>query len=179
MAPLPENNTPRLFIEYTEGGQEHVLELRLSSGSTTVEAVAAYTAVAPSMAALLFAADRVTGARFAAAGSNFSFPISVSAQTGSASGTADADRKPYFVSVTGRSTDGRRVRVTMFTQLALVETNGYKIVAPAGAFATWRNAVTGASADARTISGQVPVWNSYLNVGSNAYFQRKARRTVG
>lgn len=177
MAPLPESNTARLFIEYTVFGQEHVSELRLSSGSTSADAVSAYAVLAPLMAALLHTSDAVTGARFAAEGSNISNPLPVASEAGDQTTLPDADHAPNFMSWTGRSNDGRRVRFTFFTPLIDLSTTGYRQTSVTGDTLALMNAVQGATVDARTISGAVPVWNSYTNYGSNAYYQRQARIT--
>lgn len=177
MAPLPESNTPRLFIEYTVFGQEHVSEVRLSDGSTSADAVAAYAVLAPLMADLLDDADSVSGARFAAQGTNISNPLPVAAEPGTQTTPPDPDHAPNFLSFTGRSNDGRRVRFTFFTPLIDLSATGYRAASVSGATLLLKNAVEGATVDARTISGAVPVWNSYTNYGSNAYYQRKARTT--
>lgn len=177
MAPLPANSTPRAFIEYTVGGQEHVLEIRLAPGSVSGDASSAFGLLAPEMANFLHTSDAVTGVRFSQAGSNLSFPVAVTAVPGIQAVAPDPDHKPNFVSFTGRSSDGRRVRATMFTQYIDLSTVGYRDNTPSGDTLALMNAITGNELSARTISGLVPVWNTYVNYGANAYYQRKARRT--
>lgn len=177
MAPLPDTNTPRLFIDYTVGGQEHTQIIRLKTSGTTVDATTAYAVLAPLIAAGLHTSDSVTGARFAANGSPFSFSLPVAAETGDITSTPDPDKEPNFVSTVGRSADGRRVRVTFFSQYVDIVADGYRVLSPAGVFEAWKDGVQGATVDARTISGLAPIWQTYLNLGVNAYYQRKARRT--
>ena len=177
MAPLPDNGTPRLYIDYTSGGQRHTMDIRLAAGSTTADAVSAYAAIVPAMVDLMPLTDSVVGARFSASGSNLSFPLPVASEAGTNVDVPDPDNKPSFVSVTGRDALGRRVRVTFFSAYFDTSAYGFRLDNPTGLEAALHNAITGATVDARTISGAVPVWNPYLNVGSNAYFQRKARRT--
>lgn len=177
MAPLPDNNTPVVFIDYTAAGVSHTAEIRMALGKGTSDAVAVYNALKGPMAAFLHTSDKVKGGRFRDVGSNVSFPLTVSAVAGTVSTALDPDNRPNFISYTGRSTDGRRVRFTLFSPYLNLSDNGYRTQSLSGADLTLYNAVTGNTVDARTISGGVPVWNPYRNNGSNAYFQRKIRRT--
>ena len=177
MAPLPDNNTPTLFLDYTSGGQNHTAEVRLPSAATTSTASAAAATIAAVMKNTMLTSDTIKGARFRAQGSTFSFPVSVTATAGTIAGTADPDLKPAFYSFTGRSSDGRRVRFTVFTNYVNTMTDGYRDATPAAAFASVLAALGSSGADARTISGLAPTWNPYVNFGNNAYYQRKTRKT--
>lgn len=177
VAPLPDNNTGVLFIDYTSGGQRHTAEVRLPAGSNQAAAETAYAALKGPMAALLYSDDSVLGGRWRAAGSTVSLPISGSAAVGTQSGTGDDDRKPNFYSFTGRSSDGRRVRFTLFSRTVTPETIGWRMSPIPTLAQAVLTALQGSSVSARTISGNTPNWNSYVNFGSNSYYQRKARRT--
>ena len=177
MAPLPENNTARLFVEYTSNGQEHVAQVRLAGAADITAAVTAYNALKGPMANLLLTTDRVSGARFAAQGSNLSFPLAVSPQTGTLSATADKDMTPRFISWTGRGGTGRRARFTLFTQVGDTATDGYRDLSPGTLAAAMGTALASVAVGSVDISGQPVNWNSYINLGENAYFQRKQRRT--
>lgn len=177
MAPLPDNNTAVLFMDYTSGGQKHTAEVRLPSGATSGSATVAAGVMAIVMKALLFPGDSITGARFRQAASSVSFPLTFSAVVGTQAGTPDDDNKPNFVSWTGRSTDGRRVRFTVFTRAVQPVLQGWRDTTPSAGEAAVLAALMDNDVDARTISGAAPIWNSYVNYGANAYYQRKARRT--
>lgn len=177
MAPLPENNTARIFIRYTSLGQEHEAILRLGAAGTTAEAGAIYSQFAPLIAALLPSSDAVLGARFQGAGSNVSFPLAGANPVNGSGVTPDTDNQPEFVSFTGRSSDGRRVKFTVFSPQWDPDTQGYRDIAPTGPWLDLLNALRFPDATITTISGGTPLWNSYMNRGYNAYFQRKLRRT--
>lgn len=177
MAPLPDNNTPVLFLEYTSGGTNHTAEVRLPSTADPGSAAIAANALRTPLAATMLTADRIFGARYRAAGSLVSFPIAITATTGTIAGTLDPDLKPMFYSFTGRSADGRRVRFTWFTQYVDPKVDGWRDATPGTAFTAVLTALQGGSVDARTISGQLPIWNPYVNFGANGYWQRKTRRT--
>lgn len=176
MAPLPPNTTARLFIEYTSVGKEHTAELRLPVGATTADAEAVYDLMAPAMAAGMASNDSVTGARFSAAGSNVSFPLGVAPDAGNLDAVSDIDMRARFVSFTGRSVDGRDVRFTFFTPYVVADPNGYRQITPTGLAAGILAVLTGLGASIRTISGLQPIWNTYANLGYNAYYQRRNRR---
>lgn len=177
MAPLPDNNTPTLFVDYTSGGQTHTSEVRLPSGASSGSAAVAAGVMAIVMKALLFPSDSITGARFRQAGSSVSFPVTFTPVVGTQGGTPDDDNKPNFVSWTGRSIDGRRVKFTVFTRAVQPALQGYRDTTPSTGEQAVLAALTDNDVDARTISGQAPIWNTYVNYGANAYYQRKARRT--
>lgn len=176
LGPLPANNTSRVFIDYTAGGQKHTAEIRLPSGSSQATAETAAAHMAPLMAPFLWNTDSVYGARFQLAGSNVSFPISFTPVAGLQTPT-DPDRKPNFISFTGRSLDGRRVRFTLFTPAEDIDAVGYRDTTPSSYALAILNGLKHANVNARSISGANPYWNSYVNSGVNAYYQRKMRRT--
>jgi len=177
MAPLPTNNTGVLFIDYTSGGQQHTAEVRLPAGSGLTEAATAYAAMRDVMKAVLYPDDLIQGGRWRAAGGTVTLPVTGASAAGTGSGTPDNDRKPNFLSFTGRSSDGRRVRFTVFTRAVAPEADGWRDLTPNTSFQAILTALQSADVSARTISGNSPIWHSYVNTGSNSYFQRKERRT--
>lgn len=177
MAPLPQNNTGVLFIDYTAGGQKHSAEIRLPSGSNSAEAVTAYNAMKGPLAARMYTVDSITGARWRAAGSKLSFPLAVTPQAGSVAGTPDVDNKTMFFSFTGRGGGGRRCRFTWFTPVISVTASGYRASPIEAVYLAVLDALRGPSVAATDIQGNTVIWNNYVNFGSNAYFQRKQRRT--
>ena len=125
----------------------------------------------------MLTSDSIVRARFRAASSTVSVPISLTSVAGTVAGTVDPERKANFTSWTGRSADGRDVKFTMFTNLVGIDASGFRDRTPSGAESAILGVLQDAAVDARTISGLVPQWNSYVNYGVNAYWQRKLRRT--
>ncbi len=177
MAPLPYTNTARLLIEYTCLGQEHVAQLRLVSGSLSGDAVSVYNTFAPFIAAFLPDEDAVTGARFAVSGSNLTFPLLVTPETGGQTGAFDPENRPEFISFTGRGGNGRRTRFTLFTPVGDPDTGGYRDNNPSGIAATLLDALEANTPPICAIDGTSVVWNTYHNIGYNSYYQRKLRRS--
>jgi hypothetical protein len=176
MAPLPENNTDRYQVRYALSSSEHVLTVRTTSGVTATEINdwldTWFLAVSPY--SYLFT---VTSIRFGLAGSTVTLPYA-SGLVGTSYG---ADAVPteafgWFLSVTGRGSTGRDVKLTHFGY-RVGFANGYRVTP--GESSTFVTAIVNAAQGnpniARTIDEHIPVWNSYVNVGVNAYWQRESR----
>lgn len=174
---VPDNATPRLYIVYTSQGQEHTAELRLMMTAGETAAADIFNDMKPLMQPLMHTSDNIRGARFSAINSNVSFPLNVTGAAGLVGNALVPDNKPNFISWTGRSTDGRRVRFTIFTSM-YGEVQKYRNAA--GAIST-HDAITNYLRTnvnvGFTKSGAKAVWNTYVNFGVNSYYQRKARRT--
>lgn len=176
MAPLPDNLTARLFIEYTSMGVAHTMLVRLEPSATAADAALVYADITTILKARMDTDDSFTGARFSAAGGNLSFPMPVSAVSGTAAYSPTDDRRAFFYSWTGRGTDGRDAKVSFFSPVYGTEGN-YRLDpgddAVFGAMATYLNA---SSEEIVAVSGAPTVWHTYVNMGVSAYWQRKLRR---
>lgn len=175
MAPLPHNNTDIYYLDYTVCGISHTLENRVAGGTTPGEAADAFTQVFAAMDPQLFLVT-IDLFRFQAEGSNVSLPVTWPGPSSFGSGAGTPADGGGYAAWVGRSTDGRRVRWTIF---------GSKVTATAG---NWRAypgenadldttlaAFTDAEAVWLTISGEQPVVNQYTNNGYNAYWRNKTR----
>lgn len=177
MAPLPDNLTARLFVDYTSGGTEHTTLIRLESSATSSDAATMYGLFTTATKAMMSPTDAFTGARFSAAGSNVSFPIAVSSVVGTASGGPfDPDKRANFISVTGRSADGRDAKIGLFTVWENPDIAGFRNDTPSGAEAAFVTWATTNAANLRSASDEQVIWNTYVNRGVSAYWQRKLRR---
>lgn len=177
LPPLAANNTNRMFIKYTSGGVQHEAVIRLMQSAAQDKATALFNALLPKLQAITFTTDSIIGARWQGFGSLFSFPMAVTGGAGTLAGTGSKGQHPEFVSWTGRSGDGRRVRFTWFTQAMDVPAGDYRVEQPGTAYTDIRAILADQLHQVVTISNQFPVWNTYLNYGVNSYFQRKIRRT--
>lgn len=175
LSPLPPENTPRLFIKYTTRGIGHIMVVRLPIGGTSADAVARYNAALTALRGQLPTTDSVLGADFSAAGSNVRFPLAVSGGVGTSSYTASDKDRPIQVTATGRSLDGRKVRIGMFSPAYRPDTYGYRITGLSGPGAGIWSLLTGSSLDARSISGGTVQWNNYINIGLNDHWVADAR----
>jgi hypothetical protein len=181
MAPLPENNTNRLFVDYEGDFGTRQMQFRVNDGIAPAEAVTRVSIfLADSVAPYWFPAVSVTGMRWQAANALFSLPVGNPSVPGEGTGTQDPRDYPRFVSVGGRGiTSGRRVRLTVFG-IAVGVSNNYRLE---NAETPVVNAILAGLASLttlgcwRTIANDNPVNYGYLNAGYNSYHQRKARRS--
>lgn len=176
MAPLANNLTARLFVEYTSGGTAHTTLIRLEASATSADAATMYGLFTAAANGLMDTSDTFTGARYSAAGSNVSFPIAVSAVAGTGAVSEVQDHDANFVSCTGRSADGRRAKVGFFTVAAIQGSQNYRIDSPSGAYATFANFFSTNASNLRSASNQQVIWNTYVNYGISAYWQRELRK---
>lgn len=190
MPPLPQNLTDRLFIDYQTGNDtgdlEHTLQVRYRTASVGVDGVFNYVldVLNDVTAARLGSGWQVLRARYSAAGSDFSVPVTVPfalaafVGTSSASTTGlDAPKEWRWV---GRSfTSGRRVSMSLYgiTQAfpndfrADPSQSGYVWV---GDVADTLNAASAAGAFL-AVDGTPATWYRYANTNWNSYWERKAR----
>jgi len=176
MAPLPADSTPRVLIRYTSGGTPHVSEMRFATTVVPADVLENVNSIIEKMLPCMDATDAVFGADYIAEGTNISYPlegalVGVGTNTG---GSLTDKAKSAFISRTGKTINGRQVRITFFSihLNALTETRYPETGLPAN-FAEWFGEV--AINDLVAIDDVNPAWKGYANIGWNAHFQRAFR----
>lgn len=177
MAPLPDNSTVRVWLDYSGNTGQHSTMLRMAPGTAPTAAFAQVDALWDGLRALMTSDVAGANVRFSPAGSNVSFPIGGIARPGQVSGTnvQDAD-DASFITWVGRTQGGRRSRLTIFN-------TGGSPDADFREFFTDGSVPIGlvhaqlSELDFVAIDGLEPTWYFYVNRGWNAYWQRKYRRT--
>jgi len=175
LPPLPENNTPRLWVQYNSGTGIHEMLFRSVVGADK----AAFISQVRTFCSALVSQVRNTGgfsaARYATAGSNLSFPEPWTLIAGTSAVSPLVQGRPIFVTFTGRTAGGRKVRLYFFTPYQTPE-NDYRLeLGDSAAFDAARVALTSAPQLIGGIDGQTATWYPYFNVGYNAYWQRRSR----
>lgn len=183
MAPLPENNTARLFVDYTSGAFDHTLLLRFGPTTAPLDAVAVAQDICTALAPFMNSNDSFFGARWSANGSNIALPVAWTPVAGTSTGAAfSEDPEAAFVSVVGRSFGGRRVRWDFFTVIKVSTTwpddNRY-----APGESTNADDIQDAFEAATilpvdpvvAIDGMDVIVYEYVNIAKNGYWQRKQR----
>lgn len=173
MAPLPSNNTSVYFVFYTSGGNSHTTQVRTDSISPSVFGTTMDTffqALEPNLFEMTV--DTVT---FRPALSTVSNPV-VTGIEGNAygSGTPITLEEPQYVDFVGRSSGGRRNRITIFG----ISDLGANYRISAGEFTSVDDVITLLSADPDfgiAIDGLATIWKTYANTGQNYHWQRKQR----
>lgn len=175
MAPLPDNNTQRTFIDYSGPTGEHTMQVRFD-GDANFGGLIAYTnTLAVLLADTLWDQMDVTGLRYSGPGQNFSINLPFTPISGALAVNLDPADFPRFVSFVGRSTQGRRVRFFVWG-VPFVTPDNYRF--PLGVAQQLDDLHSGLSvdtADLCAIDGQPFVLKNYINVGYNSYYERKRR----
>lgn len=178
MAPFPQNNTGRYVVSYLANGREHSAMFRFAGASPSE----AFTdRVDEFLQACQWGMPEdwaILGAVFYPTGVNFSQPaITPSAVVGAVDPVpAEA---PGFMSIVGRGVSGRRTRLYLLGW-AITPANevgnasDYRITrAERTEVATMLDAAD--IIPSVTIFGDTPIWNQYINLGYNSYWQRELR----
>lgn len=176
MAPLPPNNTVRLWVQYQGPAGIHEVMFRFVTGTNVADATAAAVDICTAMAVALTEDTEFNGARYSAAGSNISLPVPWTPIAGTNVDTMDESEFPNFIDWIGRDDTGHRVRWAL-NGIPLNPDGDYRLF---GSDDAGVQAVIDALSDPDngivTIAEQPPVVYQYADTGRNAYFQRKRRR---
>lgn len=176
MAPLPENNTPRFWLDYNDGRNDHSLMVRYAASAGTAAAMDFLDAFLTALSADLFLLT-VQGARASASGSNISLPV---AWTGAASYGADPlplNRRPFECRFLSRSVTGRRGSMSVYgTKFNLPDE--FRIARDAdpqisNAFSAWETAIS--NLDIIAIDFSEPIPYPYVSINYNSYWEQESR----
>lgn len=186
MAPLPQNLTNRLWLDYEigVGGPQHTLMVRFNDAlATTTQAMNAVESYFDFVAGSLNPGWKFLSARVAEAGSDFSLPVPLTAGLAGVLGTAGSPINPIIypreVRHQGRSTTtGRRVSFSIYGTSPDTPPN-YRW--GPGEVAFTNNAIVSLLNGAATagiflaVDGTQPSWAPYVNVNFNSYWETRAR----
>lgn len=190
MAPLPQNNTQRVFYDYVVSdeatvGTEHTFQVRGALGLSIGEIHQAVdeflNAITP---ARFFTGWRIIRARHMEAAGVASFPtvLPPGLATFIGTGADPAFTRDLAVEATfqGRSfTTGRRVDVSLYGIPTLANTGAFRIEAD-NTFAQWVtdavSALNNAGGAFCTIDGSSALYYPYVNWNFNSYWETRLRR---
>lgn len=188
MAPLPQNNTPRLFLDYTSMGVEHTLLLRPAAELSVSEQGAVANAWAAVLGAKMLETDSLFRVRYSPAGANFSLPLFYTPVPGllpAATAVWQQDPESTFISWMARSTTtGRRGRYFFFTGVRSSTWPGDNRYNPGDDAVIDALRINVANLVGFGTSGVPPLVSidgtfqqiyGYTNIGMNAYWQREQR----
>lgn len=190
MAPLPDNSTARLYLDYTSTGISHTMEVRLGAGADVVGAAVVASDLAGLFSIHMTDNDSFTGARFSAQGQNFSLPITFTPVQGQISFNNGApwwteDPQSAFISLVGRGNlTARKVRWIFFTPVKSVAWPADNRYAPGESapidslrlnFTTIVQSGGSTGEQIVTIGGDIPTVYGYVNIAKHGYWQRKQR----
>lgn len=177
MAPLPPETTARIQVLYTSGEFTHTVEVRVADTPSESAAAAIAQELADLMADIMCTVDSTVEARLIPEGATAYTALAHTPVSGTLTPAGEVNaRETTFISFTGRSNDGRRVRATIFSQFFGVVGTFRLPYASIGTAAQdildWLGAQ---SPVITTISGAEAHWHQYANYGYNSHFQRAQR----
>lgn len=176
---LPQDNTARLWLDYTVAGRARSIQFRRPTSLDFANVLSSFRQVLVANITAFYASTVFTAARYAEAGSNVTNPLFFTSLTGTGSGLQAAQDTPRFLSWAGRDASGHKVRYYLYgTKLAEGVPGDYRYTTGES------TAVTALKTDlfdfldelgVCTINGQAPTMNDYTNTGFNSYHQRALR----
>jgi hypothetical protein len=172
MAPLPSSSTPRFRISYTIGPNQHTFQMRTGASPATLG-----TFVGSLFSALgsNIYAGVVDFVEFAASGSDIFNLITTGAEgLAFGGGVQPTAEVPWAYTFIGRTSGGRRVRLSVFGAKALG--GNYRVSAGEAAWIDAAIAVlVGPPVLLVGIDSLVPVWKTYANVQVNDHWIKQIR----
>lgn len=175
MAPLPSNNTACLFVDYSVGGEDHTMLVRIGAGSTVADAMLALSDFLTTLVATIFTIT-ITGARQRAVDAIVTTPVTWIGDATYGTGTATHAQSAWYINFVGRSPQGRKVRLAVFGAVNIVDLaeNDYRLPAT-GAVEDAIAVLQAADTVIVAIDGNGPIWYPYANLGVNAYWRNRIR----
>lgn len=176
MAPLPQSNTERWWILYTNNNTAHRLCVRTTDGLTSAQMSPVFQNLFTHMSPRLNSTT-LTGLERALKGSNVRVPFVYTGTVNFGLGTeADTTERPRADSFTGRSLDGRRTKLFVFGTKGAGEGDMRVDITESAAVDAMVTFLNGANAVFLSISGLQPVWHQYANVGYNDHWIKEYRK---
>jgi len=176
MAALPQSNTERWWLVYSNNSTEHRCGIRTASGITNVQASNVFSTLLSNLTTIMLATT-VLGLERALIGSNVRVPFAYTGSPSGATGTqVDTDRRARFISFTGRSTDGRKSKLFVFGIQDIPEGDYRVDTSESAAVASEVSHLNAASGVFLSISGQQPVWHAYANIGFHDHWIAEYRK---
>ena len=185
MPPLPDNNTPVLFIDYTSRGIGHTTQLRFELLTDPANGALTGEGLIQALRPFMLTTDTFTGFRWRHAGSNITFPLELPPIGGTSVLPSDeVDPESFFFSFVARGPQtGRRFSIKFFGTRgvqARPADNRYSASESTPFAAVLENIKDLAdpevyAAPIVTIGFDTPIFQNYINVANNAYWQRAQR----
>jgi hypothetical protein len=183
MPPISPANTARYFIYYKANGKGHKTQFRYNDGGTPAQPELGFrnnvTVFLNTVAALMPSNLTYVKATFAATNSNIELPADLPLLLAGGAAAPMISNLPASLSITGKSPFGRAWNFKMLgVGISPANNTGvtedYRLYpAENPTAAAILSALAGL--DQLAIDGLIPIVNPYVNLGYNAYWQKKAR----
>jgi len=177
LTPLPTNGTPRVWVEYNDGVNQHKLMIRYAASGPSVDevltmAASIFDALDPNWYAI-----SITGARAASSGSDISFPVTWPGASSYGTDTMPLNRAPLELRFLGRDQSGRKVSWSFWGGKFTVPDTYRFPYSVGGSVADVIDSITaaGESFAFLTINLLQPQIYQYADVNYNSYWERQRR----
>lgn len=185
LAPLPQNNTNRLFIDYVSqtGGIPHTFAMRYEDSLTLTGALGAAYSFLDAIGESHFATGwSVQAVRVQGEGAGFSLPITPSTDLAGFVGTGGAlerSQEAREFTFVGRSPySGRRCKLSLFGIQGVALTTSYRVELPDASYPWLQDGVDVINTVAAAfiaIDGTQPVYYNYVNWQYNSHWEGELR----
>jgi hypothetical protein len=174
--PFAPDSTTRWFLKYSVSGDEHVMQMRSSSGITAEQASSAFNDFLAALEGddLLYEITIIELSR-AATGVNSREPQEWSGAPTYGSGAMPEVTSPRFMSFSGRASGNQQVRVFVYGFKGTTPDNYRLTSVDAEGVATAVDILNGFTNVFTSAGLNHPIWKPYANVGFNSYYERKQR----
>ena len=180
MAPLPPESTGRIWIDYQANGFGHTVMFRYpGTGDPAPAVITGINGILTAMQPFMPTNWTLLGIRYAVAGSTVSNALNAAIITPTGAGTPKQGEAPAYLTILGRSAQGRRARIFFIgTSVSAADEGG--VNGDYRTSATESSSVLALLTAAQNsglvaVDGLQPVWKPYVNVGYNAYWQKRVR----
>lgn len=175
MAPLPPQSTARYIVHYSQGGNEHIQVYRSQPPASPAAMSTFLEALWAEMSPLLLACT-ITGVGFIADETTIENSVSMPNFVGDTygSGAGSTVQSTGFLNFVGRTTGGRRVRLSFFGSNTVDET--FRIHSTEAEPVNDALIVLNSQAVGLVGIDSLPItWKPYVNFAYNAHWQRAER----
>jgi hypothetical protein len=184
MATFAPNYTSRYLVKYRAAGRTHRMSVRygLTLGPPPVGLVTTISNVLTALAPVLVSDFAVLSAGYIQQATAIELPAPAPTAAGGTAAWTAGD-SPRFISFTGRSITGQPAAFYVYGVSldpgtdAQVFANDYRVlVSEQGDVEIAVNELNAPLVSITANDASEVIWNQYVNVAYNAYYQRKARR---
>ncbi len=176
LTPLPEDNTERWWIIYTNNGTTHRMMARTLVGLTAASMSTNFQSIFAALTGTLNATT-IVGMEKASKGSGVRNPQTYSGTTTFGSGTElDTDGRARALSFVGRSAGGRKSRLFLFGVKAIPEGDYRVDTTESAGVASAVIALNLPAGSFLSIDELKPIWKAYANIGYSDHWIKEYRK---
>jgi len=164
MAALEPDATPRLFLTYTVGGEDHVQQVRYPPSGSQSAAISTLVEMWAFLDSALYLCT-INKLEYSNTGSSVRIPLAWPGNADYGAGAPPAGQEMKFFSVVGKDTLGRRVRLEQFGITQAIPTTWRLALGINAAMDDWFDHVQQAYLDVTlvTIADNPAFFNQYYN----------------